>query len=79
MPLTPLPALAYWRIQRLLSQPALAARVGVRIRTIRNLEHGSGARLEIIRRLAAALDVTPDDLRRQPPRFEDGSATPPAP
>ena len=79
MPLTPLPALAYWRTQRLLSQPALAARVGVRIRTIRNLEHGSGARLAIIRRLAEVLDVTPDDLRRQPPGVDDSGATPPAP
>ncbi len=78
MPLTPLPALAYWRTRRLLSQPALAARVGVRIRTIRNLEHGSGARLEIIRRLAEALDVTPDDLRRHPPGFDDSSVTPTA-
>ncbi len=77
MPFAQLPALRYWRTHRLLSQRALAERAGVSIHTTQRLEHGSGARLETVRRLAEALDVTPGDLIRQLPGCDDAIVTPP--
>lgn len=61
------PALHYWRTARALLQQELADRAGVHLTSIKRGEHGQPLRLDIIRQLAAALQVDPLDLMRQPP------------
>ena len=61
----PLPRLRTLRIQRLLTQEALAELAGVSAQTIVRLEHeGAHAELRTIARLAEALGVAPADLMR---------------
>lgn len=57
-----LPKLAALRDKRLLSQQELADRVGMSRTTISNLEHGGNARASTLRKLAAALEVEPEEL-----------------
>ena len=63
----PAPSLVYWRMQRGVIQTQLADLAGVDRATIQRLEAGGEARLTTISKLAAALDVSPADLQRQPP------------
>lgn len=52
-----------WRQRRLLTQVELAERIGVSVGTINRIERGvHRPRLSTIRRLAEALDLSPDDL-----------------
>jgi len=51
-----------WRLQRLLTQEELAVKAGVGVQTIIRIEAGQGARVSTLRKLAAALDVTADQL-----------------
>ena len=52
-----------WRQRRLLTQAELAERVGMTVGTINRIERGvHEPRFSTIRKLAAVLDVTPDDL-----------------
>ena len=52
-----------WRLRRLLTQAELAERVEMTVGTINRIERGvHEPRFSTIRKLAAALDVTPDDL-----------------
>lgn len=62
-----LPALRYWRTQRALLQHDLALRAGVHPSSVHRGERGLALRLTVIRKLAAALDVQPAELMRQPP------------
>jgi transcriptional regulator with XRE-family HTH domain len=48
-------------------QEQLAEKAGVGVMTIHRGEAGRPLRLDIIGRLARALDVDPADLQRQPP------------
>jgi len=66
-PTVALPALHYWRSQRMLSQLTLAINSGVHARTISLLEHDARADPETVTRLAAALAVEPSALMAQPP------------
>lgn len=62
----PLPRLKEWRERRMLTQGELAQRAGVARATISRLERvyepWEGARFSTIRKLAAALDVQPEEL-----------------
>ena len=52
-----------WRQRRLLTQAELAERVEMTVGTINRIERGvHEPRFSTIRKLAAALEVTPDDL-----------------
>ncbi len=52
-----------WRQRRLLTQAELAERVEMTVGTINRIERGvHDPRFSTIRKLAAALDVAPDDL-----------------
>jgi transcriptional regulator with XRE-family HTH domain len=51
-----------WRQRRLLSQEELAQKAGVGVTTVVRIEGGMGARLSTLRKLATALEVTPDQL-----------------
>lgn len=51
-----------WRQRRLLTQDDLAKKSGVGTATIARIEAGQGARLSTLRRLAEALEITPDQL-----------------
>jgi HTH-type transcriptional regulator, competence development regulator len=62
-----LPRLRAIRIQRALSQAELAERAGVSRVAVTRLESGEvDARFATIRKLAAALDVQPDELMKEP-------------
>jgi len=61
------PALRYWRSQRALLQVELATQADVGIMSIYRGEAGQPLQLVTVRKLAAALGVTPADLQRQPP------------
>ena len=63
-PAFPLPGLVGWRVRRALTQEALAAESGVSRIAIARIESGKPARLGTIRKLAQALNVEPDALRR---------------
>ena len=55
--------LKQWRQRRLLTQSELAERVGMTLGTINRIERGvHEPRFSTIRKLAIALDATPDDL-----------------
>ncbi len=51
-----------WRQRRLLSQEELADKADVGTATIARIEAGQGARLSTLRKLATALEITPDEL-----------------
>jgi len=51
-----------WRQRRLLTQEQLAKKAGVGVNTIIRIEGGQWPRISTLRKLAQALDVTPDDL-----------------
>jgi transcriptional regulator with XRE-family HTH domain len=63
-----LPSLRYWRVQRALHQEELAREAGVSMATLWRIETGRPATLETVRKLAKALEVTPADLQREPPK-----------
>jgi DNA-binding Xre family transcriptional regulator len=63
----PTPALKYWRTKRALLQRELAERAKIHITTLQRAEAGQPLRLNVIRRLAAALSVDPADLQAEPP------------
>ena len=63
-----------WRRRRWLTQRALAERSGVGYSTICRAEIGGGVNAETAKRLAEALDVTPDDLRSVAPETADATA-----
>ena len=60
-----LPRLANIREAKFLSQYELADRAKVARSTIARIESGEAARFATIRALAAALEVTPDELARE--------------
>ncbi len=51
-----------WRRRRLLTQEDLAEKAGVGVTTIVRIEAGQEGRISTLRKLAAALDITPDQL-----------------
>ena len=51
-----------WRQRRLLTQEELAAKSGVGVNTIIRIEAGQWPRISTLRKLAATLEVTPDEL-----------------
>ena len=60
-----------WRQRRLLTQAELAERVEMTVGTINRIERGvHEPRFSTIRKLAAALEVTPDDLILDEPSVE---------
>ncbi len=61
------PALRYWRVRRALLQKELADHAGVGIRSVIRGESGVPLRLDVIRRLAEALRLQPDQLMDEPP------------
>ena len=63
-----------WRRRRLLTQGELAEKAGVGITTIVRIEAGQGARVTTLRKLAAALDITPDQLWEADDRAEAPAA-----
>ena len=62
-----LPSLAYWRVQRGLTQPQLAGRIAVVQPTVARIEAGYPTLVRAARLLARALSVQIADLQRQPP------------
>jgi DNA-binding XRE family transcriptional regulator len=61
------PALLYYRLKLGLTQKQLAERSGIGRPTIARLENNAETRISTVAKLAVALGVKPDDLRRQPP------------
>lgn len=62
-----LPRLKEWRLRRALAQRDLSAASGVGTSTINRIERGlQQARPSTVRRLAASLNVRPDDLMADP-------------
>ena len=61
------PALRYWRGQRALRQAELASKAGVGINLVYRGEAGYPLRVDSVAKLAAALNISPADLQRQPP------------
>ena len=64
------PALRYWRTKRALLQRELAEKAGVHRDTVRRAEDPDqphAIRLDVVRRLADALQVPPDQLQARPP------------
>lgn len=51
-----------WRQRRLLTQEELAKKAGIGTVTVARIEGGQGARISTLRKLAAALDITADQL-----------------
>jgi transcriptional regulator with XRE-family HTH domain len=51
-----------WRQRRLLTQEELADKAGVGVTTIVRIEAGQGARISTLRKLAQALEITPEQL-----------------
>jgi len=63
----PTPSLRYWRTRRARLQQELADMAGVGVQSVHRGESGYPLRLNIIRRLALALEVAPEELMDQPP------------
>jgi hypothetical protein len=64
------PALRYWRTKRALLQRELADKAGVHRDTVRRAEDPDqphAIRLDVVRKLAVALDLDPSELQAQPP------------
>lgn len=71
-----LPYLKAWRRARLMTQRDLVEQSGVSIATIVRAEGGdTGVSLANVRKLAAALDVTPEQLVNVDPEREEGTPT----
>ena len=51
-----------WRTRRLLTQEELAEKARVGVTTIVRIEAGQGARISTLRKLAQALEITPEQL-----------------
>ena len=51
-----------WRQRRLLTQEDLAKKSGVGVNTIIRIEGGQWPRISTLRKLAEALELTPDEL-----------------
>jgi transcriptional regulator with XRE-family HTH domain len=67
----PLPYLSAWRFRRLLTQQQLGDMAGVQQHTIYRLEsRGDKAEFKTIRKIAAALDITPEQLLEVNPDSE---------
>lgn len=66
-PVVKVPSLVRCRLERAFSQRELGERAGVSHVTIARLERGSDAHPRTIRKLAAALGMTPSQLMAQPP------------
>ncbi len=62
-----LPGLRHWRTQRLLTQNELAEKADLHWTSVSRIENNKSADLDTVRKLAAALNVTPADLMRPPP------------
>ncbi len=69
-----LPHAKAWRKRLWLTQRELAARAGVTIFVVRRAEQGGSVSAPIVRKLAAALAVTPEQLCREAPQTADGAA-----
>jgi len=65
--LVKLPALAYWRIQRGLSQASLGERAGTSRVNVGRIETGGETRPSMALKLATALGIEPGALMRPPP------------
>jgi transcriptional regulator with XRE-family HTH domain len=63
-----------WRRRRLLTQGELAEKAGVGISSIVRIEKGQGARVTTLRKLAAALSITPEQLVGDDDRAEAQAA-----
>jgi DNA-binding Xre family transcriptional regulator len=64
------PALRYWRTRRALLQRELAEQAGVDRATVQRAEASEqprAIRLDVVRKLAEALQVEPSDLMGEPP------------
>jgi len=61
-----LPGLRYWRTRRALLQRELADLAGVDRATVQRAESKT-VRLDVVRKLARALEVAPDQLMGDPP------------
>ena len=60
------PHLREWRTRFGLSQTALAQRAGISRPTVISMERGGSVYKSSIRRIATALDITPDQLMSAP-------------
>ena len=58
----PVPYLRVWRFKRLLTQRELAEQAGVRQRTICRAEKGQNSTFATIKKLAIALEISPERL-----------------
>ncbi len=63
-----------WRRRRLLTQGELAEKAGIGISSIVRIEKGQGARVTTLRKLAAALSITPEQLVGDDDRAEAQAA-----
>jgi transcriptional regulator with XRE-family HTH domain len=63
-----------WRQRRLLRQEDLAEKAQIGVTTIVRIEGGQGARISTLRKLAAALDITPEQLMGNDDRAEAQAA-----
>lgn len=64
------PSLRFWRTKRALLQRELADKAGVDRATVQRAEASTQAhaiRLDVVRKLAEALEVNPEDLMGAPP------------
>lgn len=57
-----------WRVRKLVKQGDLAKAAGVSRFTMQRAERGERISFDNVRKLAAALGITPDQLRYQAPR-----------
>lgn len=64
---TALPYAKAWRECRWLTQEELEQQSGVKVATIRRVEHGENASLRTVRKLAGALGIAPEQLRDEAP------------
>lgn len=55
-----------WRERKLITQRELAKRAGVGLATIVRIEHGEAARISTLRKLAAALELSAEELLTGP-------------
>ena len=63
-----MPSLRYWRTQRALLQQELADMAGVHRTSVTRAERGYPVRLNVVRRLAVALQVDPTQLMTAAPQ-----------
>jgi transcriptional regulator with XRE-family HTH domain len=65
----PVPNLKKWRDWNVLTQKELAAKAKVAEATIINIERGENARQDIVRKIAEALGITPQQLLYEEPQI----------